>query len=330
MKRDRDRGKAEAAVSGGTTSVGKAKMLVEQQQPDAGMDELFAVLGYKVKSSDMADVAEKLEQLEMAMGTTMEDGVSVLSLILFITTTRLIFLGESSCSRPGPQDGGKIIYDDDLRAIPGGAIFSNNLKDVVDDSESGNKRMRASTGSEFLENGSPMAMAAEAARPVVLVDSQETGVRLVHTLMACAEAVQQENMKLADALVKHVGLLAVSQVGAMRKVATYFAEALARKIYKIYPQDSLESSYSDVLQMHFYETAPYLKFAHFTANQAILEAFAGATRVHVIDFSLKQGMQWPALMQALCGPEGRRRLGLLGLGRRSPTTPTLCRRWDGN
>ncbi|KAL0343025.1 UNVERIFIED_CONTAM: DELLA protein GAI [Sesamum angustifolium] len=340
MKRDRDRGKAEAAVSGGTTSVGKAKMLAEQQQPDAGMDELFAVLGYKVKSSDMADVAEKLEQLEMAMGTTMEDGVSVLSTDTVhynpsdlsgwvesmlselsnscsfegVIPSQIGISGESSCSRPGQKDGGKIIYDDDLRAIPGGAIFSNNLKDVVDDSENGNKRMRASAGSEFLENGSPMAMAAEAARPVVLVDSQETGVRLVHTLMACAEAVQQENMKLADALVKHVGLLAVSQVGAMRKVATYFAEALARKIYKIYPQDSLESSYSDVLQMHFYETAPYLKFAHFTANQAILEAFAGATRVHVIDFSLKQGMQWPALMQALAlragGPPAFRLTGI--------------------
>ena len=37
---------------------------------------------------------------------------------------------------------------------------------------------------------------------VVLVDSQEAGVRLVHTLMACAEAVQQDNLKLADKLVK--------------------------------------------------------------------------------------------------------------------------------
>ncbi|GAB4828656.1 hypothetical protein Ancab_018321 [Ancistrocladus abbreviatus] len=80
----------------------------------------------------------------------------------------------------------------------------------------------------------------------------------------------------------------------MKKVATYFAEALARRIFKVYPpQSPIDLSYSDVLQMHFYETCPYLKFAHFTANQAILEAFAGASRVHVIDFSMKQGMQWP-------------------------------------
>ncbi|KAF3443604.1 hypothetical protein FNV43_RR13292 [Rhamnella rubrinervis] len=58
--------------------------------------------------------------------------------------------------------------------------------------------------------------------------------------MACAEAVQQDNLKIADALVKHIGLLASSQAGAMRKV-TYFAEALARRIYRIYPEDSFDS-----------------------------------------------------------------------------------------
>ncbi|KAK4430413.1 DELLA protein GAI [Sesamum alatum] len=341
MKRDRDRGKTDAAAAGG-----KAKMWAEQQQqqPDAGMDELFAVLGYKVKSSDMADVAEKLEQLEMAMGSTAEDGSSVLStdtvhynpsdlsgwvesMLTELSSSGGYDLGPNPIGISGESSSNLISFsnDDDLRAIPGGAVFGDRQKEVFDDSESScSKRMKMKSfaGSEFfLENGSLSVAAAaeEEARPVVVVDSQEVGVRLVHTLMACAEAVQQENMKLADALVKHVGILAVSQVGAMRKVATYFAEALARKIYKIYPQDSLESSYSDVLQMHFYETGPYLKFAHFTANQAILEAFSGATRVHVVDFSLKQGMQWPALMQALAlRPGGPPAFRLTGVGPPQP------------
>ncbi|KAL8038322.1 hypothetical protein ABFX02_11G099100 [Erythranthe guttata] len=344
MKRDRDRRKteaaaaAEAAAGSGSSSAGKAKMWAEQPQPDAGMDELFAVLGYKMKSTDMADVAEKLEQLEMAMGSTMEDGASVLSNdTVHYNPSDLSGWVESMLSELGSSSNGFDLisgnqigisgesngYDDDLRAIPGGAIFSNKQKDdAVDLPESANKRTR----SEFSDNGflpaaaaAGDAAAAAAALPVMLVDSQEAGVRLVHTLMACAEAVQQENMKLADALVKHVGVLAVSQVGAMRKVATYFAEALARRIYKVSPPEPLDSSYSDVLQMHFYETGPYLKFAHFTANQAILEAFAGADRVHVIDFSLKQGMQWPALMQALAlRPGGPPAFRLTGVGPPQP------------
>ncbi|KAL7104255.1 hypothetical protein ACP275_08G232700 [Erythranthe tilingii] len=319
MKRDRDRG-GKAAVSGGgggaVTSTGKGKMWAEA---DAGMDELLAVLGYKVKSSDMADVAEKLEQLEVAMGTTtMEDGVSSLS-----TDTTVHYNPSDLSGWVGSMlselsvipdqigvSGNNLINDDDLRAIPGGAILGN-------DSESAKKRIKFDSRSEFLENGCSPAVAPP--RAVVLVDSQEAGVRLVHTLMACAEAVQQENMKLADALVKHVGILAESQVGAMRKVAACFAEALVRRIYKIRPQVEDNSSYADVLEMHFYETAPYLKFAHFTANQAILEAFAGAKRVHVIDFGLKQGMQWPALIQALAlRPGGPPAFRLTGIGPPQP------------
>nr|GLL30346.1 DELLA protein GAI1-like [Ipomoea trifida] len=92
--------------------------------------------------------------------------------------------------------------------------------------------------------------------------------------MTCAEVIQKESMKLAEALVKQIGFLVVSQAGAMRKVAIYFAEALIQRIYRLYPSNHNDFAFSGLLQMHFYESCPYLKFAHFTANQAILEAFA--------------------------------------------------------
>ncbi|KAH6770892.1 GRAS family transcription factor family protein [Perilla frutescens var. hirtella] len=39
-------------------------------------DELFTVLGYKVKSSDMAEVAPKIVQLEQVMCSVEQDGLS--------------------------------------------------------------------------------------------------------------------------------------------------------------------------------------------------------------------------------------------------------------
>ncbi|KAK9165549.1 hypothetical protein Scep_000740 [Stephania cephalantha] len=47
------------------------------------------------------------------------------------------------------------------------------------------------------------------------------------------------------------------------------------------------------------DACPYFKFAHFTANQAILEATESATAIHIVDFGIVQGLQWPALLQAL-------------------------------
>ncbi|XP_041009763.1 DELLA protein GAIP-like [Juglans microcarpa x Juglans regia] len=368
-----------ASASSGS-STGKAKMCWEDEvQPDGGMDELLAVLGYQVRSSDMAEVAQKLELLEDLMGNAQGDGLSQLATDTVhynpsdLSTWLQSMLSElnppcndfdpivppAAGAPPAPLDDSLLALaesstitsidfdkqnnnshnrvfeessssDYDLKAIPGKAMYSQPQSQIeYSPSSRDSKRLKSSSvsgsnpdisfsGSSTTVGGG-FTVSAESTRPVVLVDSQENGIRLVHALMACAEAVQQNNLVLAEALVKQIGYLAVSQAGAMRKVATYFAEALARRIYKLYPKNPLDHSLSDILQMHFYETCPYLKFAHFTANQAILEAFEGKKRVHVIDFSMNQGMQWPALMQALAlRPGGPPAFRLTGIGPPAP------------
>ncbi|XP_010476569.1 PREDICTED: DELLA protein GAI-like [Camelina sativa] len=298
----------------------------EEEEDDCnnGMDELLAVLGYKVRSSEMADVAQKLEQLEVMMSNVQDHDLSHLATdeTVHYNPAELYTWLDSMLSSSNS--------DYDLKAIPGDAILNHHHFSVDSSSSSSNhhgdgdanattnKRLKCSNNTTVAT--ATTAATGESTRPVVLVDSQENGVRLVHALLACAEAVQSENLTLAEALVKQIGFLAVSQIGAMRKVATYFAEALARRIYRLSPSQSpIDHSLSDTLQMHFYETCPYLKFAHFTANQAILEAFQGKKRVHVIDFSMSQGLQWPALMQALAlRPGGPPVFRLTGIGPPAP------------
>ncbi|KAE9594404.1 hypothetical protein Lal_00001126 [Lupinus albus] len=324
-------------------SSSKAKIWEDEQNHDGshggGMDELLAALGYKVRSSDMADVAQKLEELDMAMGITQEHVISHLSSdTVHYDPANLYSWVQTMLTEINPDTTNNInniiinnnnnnnvnfinsrIVDDseyDLRAIPGIAAYP--IKSEPSENNTTKRLKSSSIESDSSSVVPPVTVPplVSPTRSVVLVDSQETGVRLVHALMACAEAVQQENLKLADALLTHVNLLAASQAGAMRKVASYFAQALGHRIYRSYPQETLvDSSFSDLLHMHFYESCPYLKFAHFTANQAILEAFSSAAEVHVIDFGLKQGMQWPALMQALaCRPGGAPSFRLTGIG----------------
>ncbi|KAL3631400.1 DELLA protein gai1 [Castilleja foliolosa] len=324
----------------------KAKMWPCEATAD---DELFAVLGYKVKSSDMAVVAQKIEQLEEVMGSAQQDGrlshlasetvhynpsdlsswlesmISGFNPMPDFESSSDPFLESSSITTDNTSSSinsharmlSESDFGSDLIAIPGKAIYPRTHHAPPPPQQPQAKKLRTSPYSGG--NEPVFARPVEPTRPMLLVDSQENGIRLVHTLMACAEAVQQENFKLAETLVKNIGFLAVSQAGAMRKVATYFAEALARRIYRLYPTSSQEASFTDLLEMHFYETCPYLKFAHFTANQAILEAFAGKTHVHVVDFSMKQGMQWPALLQALAlRPGGPPTFRLTGIGPPSP------------
>nr|ASM41503.1 DELLA protein [Artocarpus altilis] len=340
------------------SACGKASKMWEED--DGGMDELLAVLGYKVRSSDMAEVAQKLEQLEEAMCCVRQDNLSQFaSDTVHYNPSDLSTWLESMLTELNPPPNfdsvmaaphlpplpttamaqqqsafddsflapvesstiTSIDYDYDLKAIPGKAIYSQTTNlDSSSSSTRESKRLKTSPPASNNSNDAAVSTAAsDSTRPIVLVDSQENGIRLVHALMACAEAVQSNNLTLAEALVKQIDYLAISQAGAMRKVATYFAQALARRIYRLYPENPLDQSLADFLQMHFYETCPYLKFAHFTANQAILEAFQGKKRVHVIDFSMNQGMQWPALMQALAlRPGGPPAFRLTGIGPPAP------------
>lgn len=50
----------------------------------------------------------------------------------------------------------------------------------------------------------------------------------------------------------------------------------------------------------FYQASPFYQFAHFTVNQAIVEAFEAAARrcLHIVDFDVLYGFQWPSLIQS--------------------------------
>lgn len=287
----------------------KAKLM-----DDAADDELLAALGYKIRSSDMAGVAHKLEQLEKKLVSGSDDGISYLAsdaihynpsdvsnwlenMLVELNTPPPPLRRPPPSDLSHPQSSSSAVTSVDFSHqiyVSDAGLKSSIRGEIAFEDETNKTKKNSSSKTRKVVRENPV----EPARPVVLLETQETGIRLVHTLMACAEAVQEENTKAAEALVKQIGVLAASQPGAMRKVATFFAEALARRIYRFAPSEPPNLLAND-LQMHFYDSCPYLKFAHFTANQAILEAFSGKSRVHVVDFSLKQGMQWPALMQAL-------------------------------
>ncbi|KAJ7533840.1 hypothetical protein O6H91_13G067100 [Diphasiastrum complanatum] len=63
------------------------------------------------------------------------------------------------------------------------------------------------------------------------------------------------------------------------------------------------------------QVTPFVRFAHLTANQAILEALENEDMAHIVDLDIKQGVQWPPLMQALAErTRGPPRLRISGIG----------------
>ncbi|KAL6907580.1 hypothetical protein ACP4OV_002619 [Aristida adscensionis] len=160
----------------------------------------------------------------------------------------------------------------------------------------------------------------------------EKGLRLLHLLMAAAEALSgpHKSRELARVIlvrlkemVSHPGATAAAAAASnMERLAAHFTDALQALLDGSHPAGgagrhagaAAASSHhhhhqhtGDVLtafQM-LQDMSPYMKFGHFTANQAILEAVAGDRRVHVVDYDIAEGVQWASLMQAMTSrPDG--------------------------
>ncbi|XP_061346304.1 GRAS family protein RAM1-like [Gastrolobium bilobum] len=136
------------------------------------------------------------------------------------------------------------------------------------------------------------------------------GLPLIHLLLTTATAVDENNL---DSALENLTDLyqTVSLTGdSVQRVVAYFADGLAARLL------TRKSPFYDMLMEEptneeeflaftdLYRVSPYYQFAHFTANQAILEGFEKEEErnnraLHVIDFDVSYGFQWPCLIQSL-------------------------------
>ncbi|CAN4121062.1 unnamed protein product [Withania somnifera] len=127
------------------------------------------------------------------------------------------------------------------------------------------------------------------------------GLKLVHLLMAAAEALTGVNKSRELArviLVRLKELASPNGTTNMERLAAHFTDAL-QHIYS--PNYKDEQHQGDILAAFqlLQDMSPFVKFGHFTANQAILESVAHDRRVHIVDYDIMEGIQWASLMQAL-------------------------------
>ncbi|KAI3464493.1 hypothetical protein Pfo_021156 [Paulownia fortunei] len=137
------------------------------------------------------------------------------------------------------------------------------------------------------------------------------GLRLIHLLMAAAEALTGANKcrELARVILVRLKELVSPNDGTnMERLAAYFTDALqglldgtAGGVHGHHHHCKEEHHQTDVLAAFqlLQDMSPYVKFGHFTANQAILEAVTHDRRVHIVDYDIMEGIQWASLMQAL-------------------------------
>ncbi|KAG5226357.1 DELLA protein [Salix suchowensis] len=132
---------------------------------------------------------------------------------------------------------------------------------------------------------------------------------LIDKLMECAKAIEDGELKHADSLFKEIGLQSSTEANlATRKVVKYFAEALVRRLYQLYPRNPMPlvrfREDTDIIGCKF---EPFLSFASYTIMPPFYDALRGKKQVHIIDFSVTVDIwQHATLMKVLANELGSR------------------------
>ncbi|CAI9107599.1 OLC1v1006990C1 [Oldenlandia corymbosa var. corymbosa] len=153
----------------------------------------------------------------------------------------------------------------------------------------------------------------------LMANGDDQSLSFMTILMECAVAISVDNIGEA-----HKMLLELTQMATpygpscAERIVAYFSKAMASRVVNSWlgicsPLISHKTLHS-AFQV-YNNVSPFIKFAHFTSNQSILEAFHRRERVHIIDLDIMQGLQWPALFHILATRmEGPPHVRMTGMG----------------
>jgi len=120
---------------------------------------------------------------------------------------------------------------------------------------------------------------------------------ILHLLKAYGEAEEMETKELAGKIMSQLKEKACPFGSTVERLAYYMIQALEGEVDFLWKEAS--KNYEAAFKT-FYQIFPYGRFAHFTANSVILEALPeDADIVHIVDFDVGQGVQWPPMIEDL-------------------------------
>jgi DELLA protein len=110
---------------------------------------------------------------------------------------------------------------------------------------------------------------------------------LLNKLLASAKAIEDGDLNLAESVFKEIKCLNDANTStATRKLVRFYAEALIRRLYKLYPRNPTPLAPStDSYYIRCWRFLPFVWFAEKSSHHSILDAVVGKKKVHVINFS---------------------------------------------
>ncbi|CAK9185314.1 unnamed protein product [Ilex paraguariensis] len=172
------------------------------------------------------------------------------------------------------------------------------------------KSLQDKTNKNMQENGQPKGSSGGKGRGKRQNRKMEV-VDLRTLLVHCAQAVAADDCRTANELLKEIRQHSSPIGDGNQRLAHCFANGLEARlagtgsqIYKALV--SKRASAADYLKAHhlYLASCPFRKISHMASNRTIMSKVENAMRVHIIDFGILYGFQWPTLIQRISSREG--------------------------
>ncbi|KAL6177045.1 hypothetical protein ACLB2K_053677 [Fragaria x ananassa] len=146
-----------------------------------------------------------------------------------------------------------------------------------------------------------------------LCEEETNDVEIAHLLLAAAEKVGYQQFERASRLLQQCEGIASFKGTLVQRVVCYFAEALRERIDI---ETGMYASKGNQEMSHYvqglgtnlayiacHQDVPFHPVLQFAAIQAMIEAVANESRIHVIDLEIRFGVQWTVFIKALAERE---------------------------
>ena len=152
----------------------------------------------------------------------------------------------------------------------------------------------------------PEAVSSDSSNYPPSKELSSQGTELVNLLTACVDSVRSTNHEATTFFLSRLGELSSPSGSVIHRVAAYFTEALSLRavtlwpdLFSIAPRRELSEKSTSTALRALNCVTPVIKFLHFSINEKLLEHFETSERIHVIDFDVKDGIQWGSFLQSL-------------------------------
>ncbi|CBI16110.3 unnamed protein product, partial [Vitis vinifera] len=140
-------------------------------------------------------------------------------------------------------------------------------------------------------------------------------------LIQCAQAVAAYNQRAANDILKLIRQHSSPFGNGSQRLAHFFANSLEARLagtgLQMYTALATKrTSVADVIKAYqlYVSACPFKRMSNRYANRVIAKLAEGATRLHIIDFGVLYGFQWPCLIQFLSlRPGGPPKLRITGI-----------------